>query len=107
MRAQARARPSARPGEPRARLADAAEPGTSFFDRRRLAFWAIGGATGLMLGASMYVPGLSRLDATEFLAVAARAEVRTETMPYDLAQANAALSDLREGRLQGAAVLVP
>jgi propanol-preferring alcohol dehydrogenase len=33
--------------------------------------------------------------------------VRTEVRRYPLDQANAALADLREGRLQGAAVLVP
>jgi len=31
--------------------------------------------------------------------------VKTEVVPYPLAQANAALADLRDGRLQGAAVL--
>ena len=38
---------------------------------------------------------------------APQAGVKTETVPYPLAQANEALADLREGRLQGAAVLVP
>jgi propanol-preferring alcohol dehydrogenase len=33
--------------------------------------------------------------------------VKTETIPYPLEAANEALADLREGRLQGAAVLVP
>jgi len=33
--------------------------------------------------------------------------VRTQVARYPLADANAALTDLREGRLQGAAVLVP
>jgi alcohol dehydrogenase, propanol-preferring len=31
----------------------------------------------------------------------------TQTIPYPLTRANEALSDLRNGRLQGAAVLVP
>jgi alcohol dehydrogenase, propanol-preferring len=53
------------------------------------------------------VANLTRADAREFLAVAPRAGVKTETVPYPLAQANDALADLREGRLQGAAVLVP
>jgi alcohol dehydrogenase, propanol-preferring len=53
------------------------------------------------------VANLTRADAREFLAVAPRAGVRTETVPYPLAQANEALADLRAGRLQGAAVLVP
>jgi propanol-preferring alcohol dehydrogenase len=33
--------------------------------------------------------------------------VRTEVRRYPLTDANAALADLREGRLNGAAVLVP
>jgi len=33
--------------------------------------------------------------------------VKTETVRYPLARANDALADFREGRLQGAAVLVP
>jgi len=53
------------------------------------------------------VANLTRADAHEFLAVAPQAGVKTETVPYPLAQANEALADLREGRLQGAAVLVP
>ena len=53
------------------------------------------------------VANLTRADAREFLALAPRAGVRTEVMRYPLDQANAALADLREGRLQGAAVLVP
>jgi len=51
------------------------------------------------------VANLTRADAREFLAIAPQAAVKTETVPYPLAQANEALSDLREGRLQGAAVL--
>jgi alcohol dehydrogenase, propanol-preferring len=51
------------------------------------------------------VANLTRADAREFLAVAPQAGVKTETVPYPLAQANEALADLREGRLQGAAVL--
>src|SRR5262245_42314475 len=53
------------------------------------------------------VANLTRADATEFLAVAAQAGVRSEVTRYPLADANAALADLREGRLQGAAVLIP
>jgi propanol-preferring alcohol dehydrogenase len=53
------------------------------------------------------VANLTRQDAREFLEVAPRAGVCTEVTRYPLARANAALSDLREGRLQGAAVLVP
>jgi propanol-preferring alcohol dehydrogenase len=53
------------------------------------------------------VANLTRADAHEFLAVAPRAGVRTEVVRYRLAQANEALADLRSGRLQGAAVLIP
>jgi propanol-preferring alcohol dehydrogenase len=53
------------------------------------------------------VANLTRADAREFLTIAPQAGVKTETVPYPLAQANEALADLREGRLQGAAVLVP
>ena len=53
------------------------------------------------------VANLTRADAREFLALAPQAGVHTETVPYPLARANDALADLREGRLQGAAVLVP
>jgi propanol-preferring alcohol dehydrogenase len=53
------------------------------------------------------VANLTRADAREFLAVAPKAGVRTEVVRYPLANANEALADLREGRLQGAAVLIP
>jgi len=53
------------------------------------------------------VANLTRKDAREFLALAPQAGVRTEVTRYPLNEANAALADLREGRLQGAAVLVP
>jgi propanol-preferring alcohol dehydrogenase len=53
------------------------------------------------------VATLTRADGEEFIALAARAGVRTHTTPYPLAQANEALADLREGKLTGAAVLVP
>ena len=53
------------------------------------------------------VANLTREDAHEFLKVAPRAGVKTEVTRYPLAQANEALADLREGRLQGAAVLIP
>lgn len=53
------------------------------------------------------VANLTRADATEFLALAPRAGVRTTTHTYPLAAANQALADLRAGRFQGAAVLVP
>jgi alcohol dehydrogenase, propanol-preferring len=53
------------------------------------------------------VANLTREDAHEFLAVAPQAGVKTEVTRYPLAKANEALDDLREGRLQGAAVLIP
>jgi propanol-preferring alcohol dehydrogenase len=53
------------------------------------------------------VANLTRADAAEFLTVAATVPLRVEVRRYDLAAANDALEDLRLGRLQGAAVLVP
>jgi propanol-preferring alcohol dehydrogenase len=53
------------------------------------------------------VANLTRADGHEFLALASQAKVRTTTMPYPLDKANEALDDLRSGRLEGAAVLVP
>ncbi len=53
------------------------------------------------------VANLTRQDGDEFLPLASRAGVRTQVIPYPLEAANEALADLREGRLDGAAVLVP
>ena len=53
------------------------------------------------------VANLTRRDAVEFLDLAPKVPVRTHVAPYPLDQANRALEDLREGRLQGAAVLLP
>ena len=53
------------------------------------------------------VANLARKDGEEFLSLAARARVRSHGRPYPLERANEALADLREGRLEGAAVLVP
>ena len=53
------------------------------------------------------VANLTREDAREFFPVIREAGIRTHTTVYDLAQANKALGDLRDGRLNGAAVLVP
>jgi propanol-preferring alcohol dehydrogenase len=39
--------------------------------------------------------------------VAPRAGIKTQVSRYPLSAANEALADLRDGRLQGAAVLVP
>jgi propanol-preferring alcohol dehydrogenase len=53
------------------------------------------------------VANLTRRDGEEFLALAPRVPVRTRPLAYRLEQANEALDDLRAGRLQGAAVLLP
>jgi propanol-preferring alcohol dehydrogenase len=53
------------------------------------------------------VANLTRQDGDEFLALAARIPVRTSTVALPLGQANEALARLREGRIEGAAVLVP
>src|SRR5262249_58415603 len=53
------------------------------------------------------VANLTRADAREFLSLAPKAGIQTEVTRYPLADANQALADLRAGRLQGAAVLVP
>jgi len=52
------------------------------------------------------VANLTRRDAEEFLPLAAKIPVVTTTRLYRLEEANEALADLREGRLEGAAVLV-
>ncbi len=53
------------------------------------------------------IASLTRQDAADFLEIAPKAAIKTETVVYGLEAANEALADLREGRLQGAAVLVP
>jgi propanol-preferring alcohol dehydrogenase len=53
------------------------------------------------------VANLTRHDGAEFLALAPKVPVRTETVPYALTEANRALNDLRSGAIQGAAVLIP
>jgi propanol-preferring alcohol dehydrogenase len=53
------------------------------------------------------VANLTRADGEEFLALAPKVPVRTTVREYPLAAANQALDDLRAGRLQGAAVLIP
>jgi alcohol dehydrogenase, propanol-preferring len=53
------------------------------------------------------VANLTRADAHEFLALVPQAGVKSEVTRYPLEAANEALADLREGRLQGAAVLMP
>jgi propanol-preferring alcohol dehydrogenase len=53
------------------------------------------------------VANLTRNDGDEFFSVVPQVGIKTQTKPYPLARANDALADLRSGRLQGAAVLVP
>jgi alcohol dehydrogenase, propanol-preferring len=52
------------------------------------------------------VANLTRRDGEEFMALAPQVPVRSEVAEYPLEQANAALDDLRGGRVRGAAVLV-
>lgn len=57
--------------------------------------------------AILSVANLTRADGKAFFEVAERIPVRTSVTPYPLDRANDALDDLRRGRLEGAAVLVP
>jgi propanol-preferring alcohol dehydrogenase len=52
------------------------------------------------------VANLTRQDAIEFLALAPQVPVKTKVQRYWLGDANHALADLREGRVNGAAVLM-
>ncbi len=53
------------------------------------------------------VANLTRQDGEAFLAIAAKMTIHTDVHVYPLEAANRALDDLRHGRFQGAAVLVP
>lgn len=53
------------------------------------------------------VANLTRRDGDEFFSIAAAAPIRTVTVPFALAEANEALARLRNGKIEGAAVLVP
>jgi propanol-preferring alcohol dehydrogenase len=53
------------------------------------------------------VANLTRADGERFMLLAARIPIRTTVRTYPMERANEALSDLRAGRLEGAAVLVP
>jgi len=53
------------------------------------------------------VANLTRRDGEEFLAIAARTKIHTTVQPFALEDANEALTRLRDGRIEGAAVLVP
>jgi propanol-preferring alcohol dehydrogenase len=53
------------------------------------------------------VANLTRRDGDELMEIAPKAGLRPATRRYALADANAALADLRRGAIEGAAVLVP
>jgi propanol-preferring alcohol dehydrogenase len=53
------------------------------------------------------VANLTRADAREFLAIVPQAGIKMKVTRYPLSEGNAALADLRHGRFEGAAVLVP
>lgn len=53
------------------------------------------------------VANLTRRDGEEFLKAAPKVPVKTAVHAYSLERANEALEDLRRGRFEGAAVLVP
>ena len=53
------------------------------------------------------VANLTRQDGIDFLRLAPEMGIVTKTTTYSLKQANQALADLRAGRFEGAAVLVP
>jgi propanol-preferring alcohol dehydrogenase len=52
------------------------------------------------------VANLTREDGEEFLAIAPQVPIKTQVTTYSLGGANQALDDLRNGQLQGAAVLM-
>jgi len=53
------------------------------------------------------VANLTRQDARDFLSLAARHRIQTSIAEYPLVDANRALEDVRAGKIDGAAVLVP
>jgi len=53
------------------------------------------------------VANLTRRDGEEFLALAPRVPIATTVTTYPLERANEALDDLRHGRFEGAAVVIP
>jgi propanol-preferring alcohol dehydrogenase len=53
------------------------------------------------------VANLTRRDGEEFMALAAHTPIRIQTEVWPLSRADEALSRLRDGRLQGAAVVCP
>jgi alcohol dehydrogenase, propanol-preferring len=53
------------------------------------------------------VANLTRSDAEEFLTLAPAVPVRTRVQAFELERANDALKSVRDGRVRGAAVVVP
>ncbi len=53
------------------------------------------------------VANLTRQDGEEFIALAPQVPIRTEVTSYRLDQAEQALADLRAGRFEGSAVVIP
>lgn len=53
------------------------------------------------------VANLTRADGIQFLSLVPKIGIITRTNPYPLMQANEALADLRAGKFEGAAVLIP
>ena len=53
------------------------------------------------------VANLTRKDGHEFLVYATKTTIETRFISYRLEQASKAMDDLRAGRIQGAAVLLP
>ncbi|MDP3608047.1 MAG: hypothetical protein Q8R74_03125 [Methylophilus sp.] len=53
------------------------------------------------------VANLTREDGVNFMSLVSRIHIKMSTVVYPLDQANQAISDLRQGRIKGAAVLLP
>ncbi|HEY6916598.1 MAG TPA: alcohol dehydrogenase, partial [Allosphingosinicella sp.] len=57
--------------------------------------------------ALLSVANLTRADGEEFFRIAGEMTVRTCTRSFPLEQANEAVTALRKGSVQGAAILIP
>ena len=53
------------------------------------------------------VANLTRQDGEEFITIASQVPLKMSVSGYELSRANAALEDLRMGKIKGAAVLIP
>ena len=51
------------------------------------------------------VANLTRQDAIEFLSIAAKIPIETEVKLYQLEEVNRAISDIKEGNIEGSCVL--